>query len=263
MSGKNSFMQVELKQQYDVINQSYEESRTVNYDIDAILKGAMRTIGTTEWCVLNVIACYVDIEGQSFPSQRRIAEITGLSLPTVNKAVNRLLETEINGVPVLSREFETVGSKKKYSVYRLNVKKTVNDESELKVVFQKSEDGQKPKNSKDYAMMFKYLYEKEYEIPYSINWRRETSMIKNKLVQYFSEEDIIKMLEYVVKNYRTKWASARYPYPTITMICSWLGNTAIQLMKQEQNKEQEEEALMEMTEEYLEADYKDFDTILG
>lgn len=259
MSNKNSFLKVELFQQYDVINQSYVEDRSVKLDIGAIQSGIIKDIGASEFAVLIAIASYTDIEGNAFPSQRRLSELTGLSLPTINKIVNRLITIEINGVPILSREFEQLGSKKKYSIYRVNAGKVENEKSDLKVNFQ--EDKSKPKNSKDYAMMFKHLYEEEYGIPYSINFKREVSMIKNKLVKCFTEEQICELLEYIVKNYKIKWSNPSYPYPTISMICSWLGNTAMQMMKEEKDKSVEAQRLEELTSQYVDADYSDFDGI--
>ena len=267
MSNKNSFMKVELIQQYDVINQTYVEDRAVKVDINAIQSGIIKDIGATEFAVLMAIASYTDNHGQAFPSQRLLADITGLSLPTINKLVNKLLKTEINGVPVLSREFEQTGSKKKFSVYSLNTVKNENEKSELKVNFQneesKTEAGSvtKQKTAKDYGHMFKYLYEQEYGIPYQLNYARELSMIKTKLMQNFTHEQIVEIIEFTIKNYKGSWSKDAYPYPTIPMLCSWLANTVMQVLAKQKEKEAEQERLQEMTVDYVDADYSSFDDI--
>lgn len=257
MSNKNSFIKVEQFQQFDVVNQSYVEDKSVKVDVDAMLNGVVSKIGLAEFGVLMVIAAYSSVEGNASPSQRKLAELTGVSLPTINKIVNRLVTVEVNGVPVLSKEVEQAGSKKKYSVYKINAEKVENEKSDLEVGVQEV----KPKNSKDFAMLFKKLYEEEYKIPYSINFRREVPLIKSKLVSCFDEEQICDLFEYIIKNYKSKWANTKYPYPTIPMICSWLGNTAMQLIKQEKDKSIEVKKLEELTSEYVEADYSDFDNI--
>lgn len=264
MSNKNSFLQVELIQQYDVLNQSYLEDRSVKIDIPAIQNGIIKQIGASEFAVLCAIASYTDNHGQGFPSQRVLSEITGLSLPTINKLVNKLLRTEINGVPVLAREFDQVGKSKKFSIYSLNTVKEKNTTSDLKINFQNEEDitlETKEKTAKDYAHMFKYLYEKKYKIPYQLNYGRELAMIKTKLMKNFTEKQIIEIIEFTIENYKKIWAKDLYPYPTIPMLCSWLANTVIQTIAKEKEKEQEHTKMQEMTADYVNADYSSFDNI--
>lgn len=267
MSNRNSFLKVELLKQYDVINQTYVEDRNVKLDLNAIQHGIIKDIGASEFVILCAIASYSDLEGEAFPSQRKLAEITGFSLPTVNKLVNRLLEVEINGIPLLSREFEQTGSKKKFSVYSLNAKKKLNEESDLKVIFQNKEEGEavadapKKKTAKDYSGLFCHLYEEQFGIKYIVSYARDLSLIKNKLMSNFEPEQIMELIEYVIKNYKEKWSKPSYPYPTIPMVCGWLGNTALQCIEQEKQKVQEQEKIAEITADYVNADYSKFDLI--
>lgn len=265
MSNKNSFLKVELIQQYDVINQSYVEDRNVKLDIHSIQNGIIKEIGASEFVVLMAIASFTDLEGEAFPSQRRLAEVTGLSLPTVNKLVNRLLEIEVNGVPVLSRKFEQTKNKRNFSVYSLNTVKPENEESDLKVNFQEVEVEEKPKKktAKDYSAKFCSMYEEEFGVKYIPSYARDMSLIKSKLMANFTEEQINDLITYVIKNYRERWAKPSYPYPTIPMMCGWLGNTALQLMQKDKEKAMESEKLEELTAQYVDADYSDFDKILN
>lgn len=266
MSNKNSFLKVELLQQYDIINQVYVEDRNIKLDMLAIQHGLIKEIGATEFAVLMAIASFTDVEGQAFPSQRKLVEVTGLSLPTINKIVNKLLATEINGVPVLAREFEQTRNKRNFSVYTLNTVKQENEESNLKVVFQETTEAptvEKPKKktSRDYSNMFKALYEQEYGISYIISYARDNSLIKNKLMGNFTEEEIVELIEFIIKNYRTKWAKPSFPYPTISMVCGWLGNTAMQMIKEQKDKEKEIEMLEEVAMENLETSIDVLDLI--
>lgn len=268
MSNKNSFLKVELLQQYDIINQVYVEDRHLKVDMPSLQHGIIKEIGATEFSVLMAIASFTDIEGQAFPSQRKLVEVTGLSLPTINKIVNKLLATEINGVPVLAREFEQTRNKRNFSVYSLNAVKQENEESDLKVVFQETAEEvpaekQKPKKktSRDFSNMFKHLYEQEYGINYIISYARDNSLIKNKLMGNFTEEEIVELIEFIIKNYRTKWAKPSFPYPTISMMCGWLGNTAMQMIKEQKDKEKEIEMLEEVAMENLETSIDVLDLI--
>lgn len=262
MSNKNSFMKVELLQQYDVINRTFQEDRTVKIDISSIQKGIIKEIGATEFSVLMCIAAYTDNHGQAFPSQRLLSEITGLSLPTINKIVNKLLKIEINGVPILSREFEQTGNKKKFSVYTLNINKTRNEESELNVSMKEAgPEAVPPKTAKDFGHMFKYLYEEEFNIPYHINYSRDLGMIKSSLMKNFTDEQICKIIEYSIKHYKEKWSKDAFPYPTIAMLCSWLANAVMQILAAEEGKQQQQEELQKMAAEYINADYSNFDMI--
>ena len=266
MSNKNSFLKVELLQQYDIINQTYVEDRNIKVDMLSLQHGLIKEIGATEFSVLMAIASFTDVEGQAFPSQRKLVEVTGLSLPTINKIVNKLLATEINGVPILSREFEQTRNKRNFSVYTLNTTKQENEESDLKVVFQEIPEevpAEKPKKktARDYSAMFKHLYEQEYGINYIVSYARDNSLIKTKLMSNFTEEEIVELIEYIIKNYRSKWAKPSFPYPTIPMMCGWLGNTAIQMMKQQKDKEKEAEMIEEVAMENLEAEADVLDLI--
>lgn len=219
-----SFLRVEIIQDYDLVNQSCIEHRNVKVTTQAIQGGLIKQIGATEFAVLMAIASFCDMEGEAFPSQRTLAEITGLSLPTVNKAVGRLLETKINGLPVIAREIESMGSKKRFSVYNLYVKE---------------EEAEKKKTARDYVSKFKFLFEEKYGFPYVVNYGRDTSQIKKKLMADFEEEDIETIIEYVIENYETKWANTKYPYPTISMICTWLANAVMKELIQEKKKADE------------------------
>lgn len=232
-----SFLRVEILQDYDIANQRCIESRTVKVTTQAIQAGLIKQIGATEFAVLMAIASFCDMEGEAFPSQRKLAEITGLSLPTVNKAVGRLLETKVNGVPVIARELESMGSKKRFSVYNLYVKE---------------EEAVKKKTARDYVAKFKHLFEEKYGFPFVVNYSRDTSLVKKKLMADFSEEDIDAIIEYAIEHYESKWANTQYPYPTISMICTWLANAVMKELIQEKKKAEELERRIKEAEESAE-----------
>lgn len=247
---EKAFLNVELINTFDIMNQKHIEERNVKVDIPAIHDGLIKHIGVTEFVVLLTIASFCDKDKQAFPSQRKLVELTGLSLPTINRIVNKLLETKINGKPILYRKFELSASRKKFSVYTVNAI-DVADANALPT----------KKTAKDFVSMFKAKYEETYGIGYVVNYGRDTALVKNKLMTAFSEEQITQIFDYVFENYRDKWAKANYPYPTITMVCTWLGTVVAQQLAEQDNAVKESEAIQTLTEAYKETDYADFDRL--
>lgn len=246
MSNK-SVLKVQLLQEYDLTEQRYIEERNVIFNAQALQGGLVSQLGATETAVLLTIASFCDIEGEAFPSQRKLAELTGLSLPTVNKAVARLLETKIDGKPIIARELESMGSRRRFSVYSLCTTE---------------EEAVKKRTAKDFAHKFKVLFEEEFGFPYVISYARDLSLIKKKLMVDFTEEQIDQVIEYTIKNYKKKWANSKFPYPTITMLGSWLSTAVMKEIQQEKEKAEEVEKLKEETAEFLTEDYSKINELI-
>lgn len=96
----------------------YKES-VICIDKQSIRDGLIKEIGTKEFVVLTVILSFVDSKGYSRISQREVAKYTGLSLPTVNKVINSLLNVKINDKSIIERKLINGGERKTYSLYRL------------------------------------------------------------------------------------------------------------------------------------------------
>lgn len=86
---------------------------------DYIRDGMLSDVGLVEFGVLFAIATHSNGINEARISQRRLSKITGLSLPTVNKVVNKLLHITINEEFILKRE-KDMESKRHGVVYRLN-----------------------------------------------------------------------------------------------------------------------------------------------
>lgn len=318
---QQAILEAELLQSFDVFEKRYKESLTLKLSIKAVQSKLIAKLGVNEFAVLMTIASFIDREGEAFPSQRKIAELTGLSLPTVNRTVNNLLKAEFNGQPLLSREFMLSSSKKKFSVYTLHPTvftdeaspecvptcETTNESEEVQAepsdslaldtvatheaeiapqsvpvaledklveelpkaseieekapIVDELKPQTKPRTSRDFLFYFKELYETTYQIPYVLNYGRDGAAFKNKLMPSYSEEELLALLEYIVKEYPTKWANDRYPYPNVSMIASWIATTASQEMKKEAKKDEAFQEVQALTASYIEEDYQDFDLI--
>jgi Helix-turn-helix domain len=71
----------------------------------------MASFGASDWTVFCCLALHMDSDGYCFPGILSISKITGLSSPTVRRALDRLCELEIEGRPVLAKKhrFEKSG----------------------------------------------------------------------------------------------------------------------------------------------------------
>lgn len=218
---------VDFRTEYDNVNDSIRNTSRACIDIKAVQSGLIKEIGANRFGVLLAILSYMDKDGRAFPSQRKLAEMTGQSVNTVNKLINELLETEVAGQYILRREMIGTGFRKK-SMYYIHTGEITNTEAPLK----------DPTNgkltAKEAVEYFAELYEEEFGQGYVINWGRELSQVKNKLLSAYDDETVIQVIEVAIKRYRTDWASPNYPLPTVSMLCSWIANRAYGLLQQEQ-----------------------------
>ena len=260
-----SFLKVEIKQSFDFVSKEQIEEYVVKIDIKEIQGGLIAKLGVYDFAILTAIASYCDCEGEAFPSQRTLAKQTGMSLPQVSKVVNRLLGTTINGKRVLERRMETGNGNTKFSVYSLSGFESqafnqLEDGCEDVVEEIKDEDKRKL-TSRAIVTKFRCTFADEFGFDYVINYARDTSQVKKKLVGSFDDDDMIGMIEYAIKHYKSKWANPRYPFPTISMLCTWLGNQVMAEIKEQQRDQEELQERIKATESYKDESYNDFDSI--
>lgn len=248
---------VSIDKEFDVLKKEFNNHIYLRVYTSLFQAGIVRDLKPTNFTVLLAIASFMDAEGNCYPTQRQIAEITGLTPPTVNKAVNELLEFKVNGTPILKRELVQVGQFKN-SYYTVNplsqiaifdgqVKEINTTVKEIKTDVLKNlelnnnqynitntinkgaEHSSEPlfKNSKDVAKYFLQKYQDKYGVQASIAWQRDLSLIKKKLIGSYSDIQIKKMIDTIITEYDARWKKPSYPRPTISMMCSWLGEQAL------------------------------------
>lgn len=227
VSKNNSVLSVDFRYYFDDVADGVSYQSRACISLEAIHAGLISTVGANRFGVLLAILAFMDTDGKSFPSQRKLAEMTGQSVNTVNKLINELLEIEFQDKPIIRREMIGDGFRKKSMYYISNGIVTATDENEAEL---------KPMNSKDVALYFADAYKEEYGQGYSINYKTELSLIKNKLLPNFDDEALRGVIDIVIRDYKDRWASRDYPLPTIGMLCSWLANKAYALYTQEQEE---------------------------
>ena len=280
MENKKMFS-VSIEAEYDVMKKEFNNSIYLRVYTSLFQAGIVKDLKPTNFTVLLAIASFMDADGNCYPTQRQIAEITGITAPTVNKAVNELLEYKVNGTPIISREFVQQGQFKN-SYYTVNplsqiaifngqikeietgkedlLKKvelnnsTLNisnsllnkgDADKVKGIEQASSSDTKLfKNAKEVATYFLQEYQNKYGVQASIAWQRDLSLIKKKLMPVYSDNQLKLMIDTVIAEYDAKWKKPAYPRPTISMMCSWLGEQALALAE---DADKESEELSELT----------------
>lgn len=292
------FLSIVFNTEHDATNKQTRYDTYLKIDVTAIRNGLLHHVRGSELTVLLGIASFMNTGGECYPTQRQIAEITGLSLTTVNKAISNLLEIQINGMPILDRVLRGTGQRKNsvYTIFDLSPKdvdiedyrdidaididdsfeeqkkalvtscnnvvdKFINDSAETE------ENGfgeviEPPKrvikNSKDIAHYFAEQYKEAYGKSYVINYKRDLGLIKNKLIKNFSIDEIVEIIDLTIKDYPTRWGNSKYPYPTIGMLCSWLCNEVVRALLEQQKTDKKSKELIDQTADYVDADYSDF-----
>jgi DNA-binding MarR family transcriptional regulator len=178
--------------------------------ISTIKEGFVKSFDGNELKVWLVIQSYVQQCEIAFPSQQTLADGCGIAKSTVSLAIKKL---EAKGL--LNRE--VLGTTRKKTIYMKN-------ETGLtaRILIQK----------------FCELYQQTFGVNYNPNWAREMSMVKNKLISKYTDEQLEAMIQIGVTEFERRWANGAYQRPTIGMLCTWLGNQTLTVWqyKQEQEK---------------------------
>ena len=250
-----NFITVEQKEVFN-LHGDISSDLKLSIDISAIQDGAIKKLGVYNFSVLVCIAAHMNSEGTCFPSQKKISELTGVSINKVTSCVKELLETEIDGEPIFTRSFAK-GKKGKKTVYQFQSDKVeVKDiveaatpsadpeepKSSVASLLEVREEPkaepvkQKPMTAKDVVVLFAETYSETFGDGYMISWGKEMKLVKDKLLPNFTSEDIQSIVKTAVGQYSNKWGNVKYPRPTISMVCGWLGKEAFKLVLAEKKQ---------------------------
>jgi DNA-binding transcriptional regulator GbsR (MarR family) len=110
---------VSIEKEFDVTRKEFNNEIYLRVYTSLFKSGIVKELKPNNFTVLLAIASFMDSEGNCYPTQRQIAEITGLSLPTVNKCVNELLDFKVHDKPLIERKLVHQGQFKN-SYYTVN-----------------------------------------------------------------------------------------------------------------------------------------------
>ena len=77
------------------------------------------------------------------------------------------------------------------------------------------------------ANYFADKYKEVYGSPTQLTTEGTLSLIKNKILNNYSDVDIKRAIDIAIENYENQWANANYLRPTIPMLATWLINDAL------------------------------------
>ncbi len=244
-----------------------------------IRSGIIKELGATTFAVYMVIQAYTDIQGVSYPSLQTIADIIGVSIRTVQRAMNKLEEegliqkqlvrkgTTIHSIYSIvddgvSKQENPQQEEPKEEEPKEEEPKEIDNESQQKEPQQKEPQQKEPQqkepqqekpkedskklleekprkygNSKDFIQRFCELYYQYYGVNFNPTWGRDGAMVKNKLLNNYTDEELDAILEITFRDYQKRWANRQYPRPTLGGVSTFIANQALAIWQEEQKKQ--------------------------
>lgn len=225
----DELMQLSLdsRNRYDVISGKTVSSKDLCLSVEQLQQGLIAHVGCRNFSVLLAIAAHMNENQVAFPDVSKIAEITGLSQPTVIKAIQQLEEITVGGQHIIRKtKLKTTANHTK-SIYHFAGAEVTPDDPNIELT------------AKEAIELFCYYFEETYGIAYNVSWGRDTKMVKAKLVDLYSAAQLKEIIRIAVTKYDSFSNSPEYPTPTLGMLCSWLANKAAGVMLQEQQRQKE------------------------
>lgn len=225
-------MTVDFRKEYSTAEKGVVASSRVCISLDAIHSGLIKEIGANRMAILLAIISHMDENGQCFPSQEKIAELTGQGRATIQRNLQELCEVEFNGQKLLHREL--VGKTRKKTMYTISAGAiTATDLTENKAKVMST-----AMNSKDFVNYFAEKFSEYFGQGHTPNYSREGAIFK-RLLGTYEPETLKEIIDTVMSHYRNKWYKPQYPHPTVYQLGSWLADEAYKIVKAE--KEQTEQ----------------------
>lgn len=214
------------------------------------------------FATLMAIASYMDEDGECYPTQQQLAERMGVHINSVNKYVNQLLDFEVDGKKIISREIVNQGRGKVSSYYKIHpisqlaifngevesITKDGKDASQdmgttnhkdcdvSKVI--KQESLNKKYTPKELITKFVNKYREQYGVNFNPSWGRDMSLMK-KLQARYEDEVIVEIIDIAIEDYDSKWKSAKFQRPTIGAIVSFIGQEAVATIEERKKEDKQ------------------------
>lgn len=213
----NSTINRVLKETLDTREGTTTTDISLEIPVELIQNGFITAIGGSKHlAVLLAILAHSDAKGESYPTQERIAKLVGMTRQTVSKIIADLLEIKIDGKYLISREKTKTGQYVN-SVYTYMTPET------------KITSERRFKNSTDVIKYFCDVYYDTYGTKYMPMWGKDGTLVKDKLLSNYSDDQIKGMIDIAVGEYKNRWYKPQFPRPNINILCGWLGNTALEI----------------------------------
>jgi len=241
--------------------------------------GLVAKMGANRFTTLMALASYMDEKGECYPTQNQIADAIGVHKNTVNRYINDLLEFQIEGKNLVTRQKINKGQGKIFSYYKIHPLSQLakfngkieslestqssdieDTQSEDSLITNKDTTNSAEirsnnnhlnntnntdvliSNSNQAIKYFQEVYREVYNVNYTVsNYGREGKLMKDKVLTPYP--DLAKeIIETGIRLYDEKFANAKFPRPTVSMF-SWAVNQIIPMVaEQKEVTEQAEQA---------------------
>lgn len=216
---------------YNAISKEYSSDIFLRVYTSAFTSGLVAALKPTNFTVFLTICTFMDSKGECFPSQRQIAERCGLSKTTVNRAINELLDFEIEGKKIVERRFVGKNGNSVYSVLPIGQIAIFDQEVEAlpaaAAVVEDPPASSGAMKPKDVLAYYSAVYRDVYGVNPNIRWAVDMSLVKKKWIGTYTDDQITKMIKVSVTEYEARWKNTKFPRPTIAAIVSWIGESAL------------------------------------
>ncbi|WP_214796542.1 MULTISPECIES: helix-turn-helix domain-containing protein [unclassified Exiguobacterium] len=202
------------------------------------------------FATLMAIASYMDENGECYPTQQQLAKRMGVHANSVNKYVNQLLEFEVDGKPVITREVVNKGRGRVSSMYKIHPisQLSIFNGTVETIQNQNEDEEEKPEapvkkkfTAKNVVALFTDKYRDHYGANYNPSWGRDMSLAK-KLLDRYEPETVEEIIDIAITEYDERWKSVKFPRPTIGAVVSFIAEQAAAVIEErrEQDKTFEE-----------------------
>ncbi|MED4619576.1 helix-turn-helix domain-containing protein [Priestia megaterium] len=234
MTKANAVLSVDFRKEYSTAEDGVTNYSRVCLSLDAIHSGLIKQVGANRLAILLAIVSHMNEEGQCFPSQAKIAELTGQGRATVQRNLQELCEVEFNGQKLLHKEL--VGGKRKKTVYTITAGAITS--ADLVDETAEAEKTTELVNGKDFVLYFGNKFKEVFGEGHTTNFAKEGAVFKALLKTY--EPDSLKdIIDVVFRDYKKKWYKPQFPHPTVYQLRSWLADEAFKIVKAEKEQAQQ------------------------
>lgn len=231
-------LSIDFRKEYATGMDAVVTTKKLSVSIEAIHSGLIAEIGTTKFAIMMAIVSHMNDSGQCFPSQERLAELTGLGRATIQRNLQELTEIEFKGQKLLHKQL--VGNKKKKTIYTFSAGEVTNTD----LIAEEPTESGFPKNSKDFVFYFADQFKEHFGEGHTPNFAREGAVFK-RLLSSYEPNTLKEIIDVVFSLYKEKWYKPQYPHPTPYQLSSWLADEAYKIVRDRKEEAQKQAQRLE------------------
>lgn len=231
-------LSIDFRKEYATGSDSVVTTKKLSVSIEAIHSGMIAELGATKFAIMMAIVSHMNDSGQCFPSQERLAELTGASRSTIQRHLQELTEIEYKGQKLLHKHL--VGDKKKKTVYTFSAGEVTNTD----LIAEEPSKSGLAMNSRDFVFYFADKFKEHFGEGHTPNFAKEGAVFK-RLLSSYEAHTLKEIIDVVFELYKQKWYKPQYPHPTPYQLSSWLADEAYKIVRDRKEQEQKQAQRLE------------------